>query len=268
MQASTTSVLSVFALLAMPSLAMAGPLAKTGRAIDNKSSSSSSSSSSSGSTSTNNPRPSTPHPESSRGNYTSGDTGHLTSSSTSCDGCSSETQPLRLPVPTVELGLAAQKVRDSDGSVRIDARMLFGRLGLYAGGDYYFEEITDHGEPKSTMSDRSEYVRVNLFELAVLGRLVDSKVLQADVHAGLGVAASSLFKTLPGSALGFSLRARASESVSLRVEGRAMALRHNIQAYEGATGVQFRALWLGYRALQFDVGQVLQGPEAGVRFQF
>ena len=47
-----------------------------------------------------------------------------------------------------------------------------------------------------------------------------------------------------------------------------MALKHNIRAYEGATGLQWRELWLGYRALQFDVGQVLQGPEAGVRFSF
>jgi hypothetical protein len=150
----------------------------------------------------------------------------------------------------------------------MDARMLFGRLGLYAGGDYYFEEITATHAPKSEMSGQSEYVRVNLFELAVLGRVVDSKVIQADVHAGLGVAASSLFKTLPGSAVGVSLLARASKSVSLRVEGRAMSLKNNIRAYEGATGVQFHSLWLGYRALQFDVGQILQGPEAGMRFQF
>ncbi len=190
------------------------------------------------------------------------------SSSTHCDTCSSSSAPIRLPMPSLELGLAAQKVRGSDGSLRMDARVLFGRLGVYAGGDYYFEQISDVGDPKAGMSDRSENVRVNLFELSLLGRVVDSKRIQADVHAGLGVVSSSLFETLPGSAFGASVRVRASDSVELRVEGRVMALKNDIQAYEGATGVLFHSLWLGYRALQFDVGQVLQGPEVGVRFQF
>ena len=44
---------------------------------------------------------------------------------------------------------------------------------------------------------------------------------------------------------------------------RHVALKHEIRAYEGAAGVQLSQFWLGYRALKFDVGPVLQGPEAG-----
>jgi hypothetical protein len=262
---------AIATMLVLPQLASAGPLAKTARAIDNKSSSSSSKSTgSSGASSSGHSRGERPREDRSRGNYSSGSTSttYVSAGSAYCEGCGTEASPLRLPVPTVELGLAGQKVRGSDGSIRLDARMLFGRIGLYTSGDYYFEQVNAPADPKTMMDARSEHVRVNLFELSLLGRLLDTKGLQADVHAGLGVAASSVFATLPGSAVGVTLQAQASELVSLRVEGRAMALRHNIRAYEGATGVQWRELWLGYRALQFDVGEVLHGPEAGLRFHF
>ncbi len=269
MKLVATTTLSLVSLFALGQLASAGPLAKTSRAIDNKTSQSSrsgGSSSGSASTSPNNPRPEqrdSSHYQSTSHSHTQS-TAHYTRSR--CDGCSEPR--LRIPAPDVELGLGGQKVRDSDGSFRLDARLLWGRVGIYAKGDHYFERISASEMPKAFMPDSSEYVRMNLFELAAMGRVVDSKNLQADVHAGLGVVSSSVFETLPGSALGLTLRARASEALSIRVEARAMNLRHNIRAYEGASGVQWKQLWLGYRALQFDVGQVLQGPEAGLRVKF
>jgi hypothetical protein len=194
--------------------------------------------------------------------------GTIHSTGADCRGCDANESRLVLLAPEVELGLAGQKVRGSDGSFRVEARILWGRLGLYTKGDHYFEKISAAEMPKSGTEARSEYIRVNLFEAAVLGRILDSKVLQADLHAGFGVAASSVFATLPGSAIGFSLKARATSELSVAVEARAMSLRHNIRAFEGASGIHWRQFWLGYRALQFDVGQVLQGPEAGLRVRF
>ncbi len=278
MKLGTCIALGLVALLSLPELASAGPLARTGRAIDNKSSGGSSSGSgssgrSSGSHASHNPRDGSPrdhHRNHYRSHNSASDThtGTLRSSSANCDGCSAKQNSLVLLAPEVELGLAGQKVRGSDGSFRMDARILWGRLGLYAKGDHYFERISSAEMPKFSQDARSEYIRVNLFEAAVLGRILDSKLLQADLHAGLGIAASSVFATLPGTAIGFSVKARMAADLSFGVEGRAMSLRHNIRAFEGASGVQWKKLWLGYRALQFDVGQVLQGPEAGVRVRF
>jgi hypothetical protein len=175
---------------------------------------------------------------------------------------------LKIPPPSFEARIAAQKVLDSDGSARLDASVLFGRLGLYASTDYYYEHISANRDVKAMTESMSEDVRVQLFELAMLGRVLETDVLQADLRAGFGAATSSLFDALPGAVVGFALTSRASEQLSVRVEGRALALKHDIRAYEGAAGLQLSQFWLGYRALKFDVGEVLQGPEAGLRLNF
>jgi len=160
--------------------------------------------------------------------------------------------------------MAAQKVRDSDGSFRLDTSLLFGRAGAYVSADHYFEYVS----AKAADGPMAENVRVNLFEIAPMFRAVDEKVVQLDVRAGFSVAASNLFDTLPGGILGVRLLARANTLLSLRLEGRAMAFRHGVKAYEGAAGAQYSIGYVGYRALKFDVGPALEGPEAGLRFTY
>lgn len=51
-------------------------------------------------------------------------------------------------------------------------------------------------------------------------------------------------------------------------EARVMRYAHDISAMEAAAGAHISYAWLGYRALKFDVGPGLEGPEAGLRFHF
>ena len=268
MQKHTVWAALLLVLLLGPAMASAGPLAKTARGVDNKTSSDSGSSSSS---SSDNDSGSDDQDTSSSSGSSSSSGTHSHSSvldgEDSCYSCEDNGPTISLEdlgPASFEARFAAQKVRDSDGSFRFDALLRFGRLGVYAAGDYYYEHI----EAKGTMGQMSEDVRVNLFETAVLGRFIDEDVVTADLRLGFAAAASNLFDTLPGAVFGMRLAARANETIALSVEARAMAFQHDVTAFEGAAGAQIKMIWLGYRALKFDVGPVLEGPEAGVRFHF
>jgi hypothetical protein len=238
--------------------AHAGPLAQTARGVDNRSSSDSKSSA--GTQTDDN---TVDHRDSSSDRDASG-SGTLLAQDSTCYDCEAAPIQLNLGPATWETRFAAQKVRDSDGSFRFNAALLFGQGGAYVSADHYFEHIA----AKAANGVMEEDVRVNLVEVAPMLRFVDEPVIKADVRLGFALAASSHFDTLPGGVLGVRLLARANEMMALRVEARAMAYRHDVIAYEGAAGAQYSIAWLGYRALKFDVGPVLEGPEAGLQFSF
>lgn len=258
---------SVFSLLvgvlAIES-AHAGPLGQTARAVDNKSSSNDNDSSSRSST--------VDHRDDDDDNdNSSSSNSNSSSSSTSsligpdyCFSCDDSGTVLNIPTPTGHARLAGQKVRDSDGSFRFDASLVFGRVGAYASADYYFEHI----EGKGAAGFMEDDVRVNLFELAPLVRFYDEGPITADLRFGLSVAASSHFDTLPGGVLGLRVLARVNDRLAFTLEGRGMSYKNDVVAYEGVAGAQYSIAWVGYRALKFDVGPVLEGPEAGVRFSY
>ncbi len=259
-----TSILALLTMLPTQSV-NAGPLAQTARGVDNKSSSDSESSSSDRSNSDN----TVDHRDdddddsfsgrSSSSLLVGGGGGQAT-----CYSCDESANEVRLGPASGQARLAGQKVRDSDGSFRFDAALLFGQIGAYVSADYYFEHI----EAKAAEGLMEDDVRVNLFELAPMVRFYEDGPLSADLRLGLSVAASSHFDTLPGGVLGLRLLARANDLLALSLEGRAMAFRDDVVAYEGVAGAQYSVAWVGYRALKFDVGPVLEGPEAGLRFSF
>ncbi len=240
--------------------ASAGGLAQTARGIDSKSSSNSSSGSNSDDNDDNDDNDD--DDDDSYGLDASGSTWRGGSGS-SCYDCEPNIHWDISPAQK-ELRIAAQDVRDSAGSFRIDASVLFGRGGAYVSADHYFESIS----AKGANGEMSEDVHINLFQLAPMFRFVNEEVIKADIHLGLAVATSSHFDTLPGAVLGMRILARANKMLALSVEARAMAYQHDIVAYEGAAGAQYSIAWVGYRALKFDVGPVLEGPEVGLRFPF
>ncbi len=244
--------LSLALLLLLAGSATAGNLAETARGVDHKSSSDSKSSSSSD--------------KDHQSDHSSSDSWTDNSSYASCLLCEDTTSGpmIVLPAPDFDLRVSAQKVRDSDGSFHIDTAVSAGPVGLYSAFDYYFEHI----ESGPKMAPMSDDVRVNLFEVSGFARFVQTDVVSADLRLGFAAAASSHFDTLPGGVAGVRLLARANDKLALSAEARVMRYSHEISAMEAMAGAQVSTFWLGYRALKFDVGPVLEGPEAGVHFRF
>tara|TARA_R110002096_G_scaffold435826_2_gene663554 strand:+ start:84341 stop:85168 length:828 start_codon:yes stop_codon:yes gene_type:complete len=268
-----TSASALLLLLALQptNTAEAGPLAQTARAVDNKTSSDDDSSSSSSRDSN-----TVDHRDSNTVDHRDDDDDDNYSASSSssllvtggggqatCYDCDDAAE-LHLGPPSGHARLAGQKVRDSDGSFRFDATILFGQVGAYVSADYYFEHI----EAKAADGLMEDNVRVNLFEIAPIFQVFNNGPLTADLRIGFSAAASSHFDTLPGAVMGVRLQAHANDLIALSLEGRAMAYRDDVVAYEGVVGAQYSIAWLGYRALKFDVGPALEGPEAGLRFAF
>lgn len=235
--------------------ASAGNLAATARGIDHKSSSDNKSSSSDDKSKSDD--------DDDRSSFFNSDNSNY-SACLLCDGSDASIDMSQLPRPNFDLRLVAQKVLDSDGSYHFDASMNIGRVGFFAAVDHYFEKIQSTGK----MAERSEDVRINLFELSAFARLIDHNVFQADLRVGFAGATSSHFDSLPGGILGLRLRAHASPVFSFSAEAKAMRYSHEIAAVEAAAGAHISIAYLGYRALKFDVGPVLEGPEAGLSFQF
>lgn len=266
------SALLLLLALLPTNTAEAGPLAQTARAVDNKTSSDDDDDSSSSSRDSN----TVDHRDSNTVDHRDDDddNNYSTRSSSSllvtggggqatCYDCDDATE-LHLGPASGQARFAGQKVRDSDGSFRFDAAILFGQVGAYVSADYYFEHI----EAKAANGQMEDDVRVNLFEIAPMFQVFNNGPLTADLRVGFSAAASSHFDTLPGAVLGVRLQARANDLIALSLEGRAMAYRDDVVAYEGVVGAQYSIAWLGYRALKFDVGPALEGPEAGLRFAF
>jgi hypothetical protein len=254
--------LALTGLLATPHLALAGPLAQTARGIDNAQSSSSSSDSSS---------------KSSSDSDTSSDSSWYDDDSStdasgapygSCGTCSGATGTTALARSLAKLDVSAafrasaQKVMDSDGAFRLRTNVLFNRVGFELGFDHYYEHISEKGRAP-------EDVKMNLIEATGLVRLFDLKPFRGELRGGFIVAASTHFTPLPGGVVGAQLSARAHDFLTLRASGRAMFFDDEIRAYEGSAGIlAAKFIWMGYRALKFDVGPVIEGPELGLAFEF
>lgn len=255
-------MVSTFALLGLvwgADGAFAGPLAQTARGVDHKSSSSSSSSGGSSDSNT------VDHRDSDSSRDASGETSVLLAGDNTCYECEGGPElNLNLGPLSWETSFAAQKVRDSDGSFRFSTSLRFGHVGAYLAADHYFEHI----EAKAAEGVMEENVRMNLVEVAPMVRMLDEETFSADLRLGFALATSTHFDSLPGGVLGLRLRARANDLLSLEVGGRAMAYQHDIVAFEGTAGLQYSIGYVGYRALKFDVGPVIEGPEAGLRFSF
>ena len=178
--------------------------------------------------------------------------------------CGRNRPRLRVRPIVVSGRLSAQKVRDSDGSVKAGLSLMFGRIGFYGGVDRYFEHI----EAKGTMGLMSEDVRIHLGEATFAFRFIDKPNLFVDFHMGAGIAASTHFETLTGPVFGIRARGELNDMLALTAEGRLFHLEDDIKVNDGAIGLQISQAWLGYRAMKFSVGPVLEGPEIGLRMNF
>jgi hypothetical protein len=88
------------------------------------------------------------------------------------------------------------------------------------------------------------------------------------MDGGLAASSSTEYETILGAVFGLRAEQRLGRDLALVGQGRAFELEADVSALEGWAGVRWRFLSAGYRALRFNVGPPLHGPEAGVAFRF
>lgn len=272
MRPSLVARLLALSLVLLASPAAAGPLSKVVRGVENK-------------VDTHRPSPpeDRPDPPSSDGDDDSspgydqpGGTHfyYVHDDRSSCDGdCGSvriyggaggEARGELLPGPArLDLYLGAHAVVGSQGAFVGDLRLSKGWLGASLSRSSYFERVEGDDGKRGDQS-----VRMDLLSLAANVRLFSEGPTALWLDGGLGATSSSEYDTLLGGMVGARLEHRLRPQLGVAAMGRLYRLQYDVSAAEGWAGVQAWFLRAGYRALRFNVGPALHGPEAGVAFAF
>lgn len=164
------------------------------------------------------------------------------------------TPPARL---SVSLGM--QSVEGSDGAVSAAVRLRSGGLGLAIEGAQYFE--------RGLALDGSELVRMDVWALSASGRVLRVGDGELWVEGGLGGAGSTEFERLMGLVIGGAFTHPLGDRMKLRGGARYYVLEQETQIGEAYADFGVWFLSVGYRALRFNVGPPLHGPQVGVHWQ-
>lgn len=260
----TYAAVALLSLAAASPAALAGPLAETARGIDNKVDTHTASESAPPPPSTSD---STPPPRNdddctscasstvvvASGAYAGGLGGG--------SGAASEPSPPILTGPgRLDLYAGAHSVVGSDGAVLGELRASKDWIGLGVSGIRYVEHVEE--------GKREDDVSLYLTAFTISGRVLRLGPTEVWLDGGMAVTGSSEYATILGTAWSVRGEHRLMADLGLLGQVRYYALEHDISAWEGWAGVRAWFLQAGYRALQFDVGPALHGPEAGVALRF
>lgn len=248
--------------------AQAGPLAQTAHAVDTKVESHSSSNDSAPSP------PSHPDPTPPRNDN-------------DCTGCSStgvvvgtsatyvggygsggystveaggSSEPILTGPGRLDLYAGAHAVVDSDGAMVGELRASKDWIGLAVSGIRYVEHVEDR--------KREDDVSLYLTAFTISGRVFRYDTTEVWLDGGMAASGSSEYDTILGTAWSVRGEQGIMPDLGLRGQVRYYALEHDVSAFEGWVGVRAWFLQAGYRALKFNVGPALHGPEAGVSLRF
>jgi hypothetical protein len=258
------AVSSAAVLALAHSLSHAGPLSQTAHGIDNKVESHTSHDSAPPPPSSSEPPPPPARDDDCTGcggaavvMGTSASYAGSTTYATSGDGTS---EPILTGPGRLDLYLGAHRVIDSDGAMLGELRASKDWIGLGVSGIRYVEHVDD--------GKREDDVSLYLTAFTISGRVFRHGATELWLDGGMAVSGSSEYSTLLGTA--WSMRAEQGITTDLGVRGqvRYVDLEHDVSAFEGWAGVRAWFLQVGYRALKFNVGPALHGPEAGVAFRF
>ncbi|WP_428267928.1 hypothetical protein [Haliangium sp.] len=166
------------------------------------------------------------------------------------------------PVPktTVELEAGLQSVEGSDASISGAVRVSKGDLGLFFEGRRYLE--------RGDAMDESGLIHMDVWALAVAGRIVRLGGAEMWVHGGVSGTGSNEFDSLKGPMFGATMRTPVTSSMALRGGASYYLLEQGMRAVEAQAELSVSVLAVGYRMFRFDVGPTLHGPEMGVRVRF
>jgi hypothetical protein len=163
------------------------------------------------------------------------------------------------PGATVEGYAAAQKVFESTGSVSLALSVVDRRLRFNVGVTQYYEDRMDGGRLTMMMPSLSAGVRLDTggpTQLWLEGGATAARI------KGDPAGDSMLVAPTLGARVVHSLSPR----LALLGDAEGMFFSHDVRAFGGRVGVRFEHVELAFRALDFNVGPALFGPELGVGF--
>lgn len=185
-----------------------------------------------------------------------------------CEGCQSGVVVVGAPavvVPaqpvsaSVEAYAGAQKVFESTGSVSLALSVVDRRFRINAGLTQYYEDRMDDGRLTMMMPSLSGGVRIDAggpTQLWLEGGATMARI------KGDPAGDSSLVAPTLGARVVHPLTPR----LALHGDATAMFFSHDVRAVGGRVGLRFAHVELAFRALDFNVGPALFGPELGVGF--
>ena len=169
--------------------------------------------------------------------------------------------PLVLTGPgRVDLYLGMHSVVDSEGAYVGELRASKGWLGFGVAATSYFERV--EGKPGE------DSIRMDAAAFTVSGRILSAARTELWLDGGMATLGSSEFDTLLGTAWSLRGEHRLADRLSLFGQLRYLALEHDVSAAESWGGVRAWFLAVGYRALKFNFGPPLHGPEAAIALRF
>lgn len=254
MRPQIAASLPVATLLALCSPAVAGPVAAVARGVENK-------------VETHSDSKTSAPPD--RGADSHDHTDYYDTSCVNCGtgtvvfvgGDASGSGETLLPGPArVDLYVGAHAVVGSRGALIAEIRASKDWLGISASATSYFDEAEAKG--------RSDAVRLDLMAFALNARLFGNRATEIWLDGGLGVSSSSEYEPILGTAFGLRAEQRLLPQLALAAQGRLFMLEADVSAWEGWVGVRAGILSAGYRAVEFNVGPPLHGPEAGIALRF
>lgn len=167
--------------------------------------------------------------------------------------------PPQQPGATVEGYAAAQKVFESTGSVSLALSVVDRHLRLNVGVTQYYEDRMDGGRLTMMMPSLSAGVRIDTggpTQLWLEGGATAARI-KGDPAGD---------STLVAPTLGARVVHPLSPRLALLGDAEGMFFSHDVRAFGGRVGVRFEHVELAFRALEFNVGPALFGPELGVGF--
>jgi hypothetical protein len=168
-----------------------------------------------------------------------------------------------LPGPIqLHLYAGAHSVVGSQGALVGEVRVSKAWIGLSASGTSYFERV--EGEDKRG----DQTVRLDLMAFALNGRIAANGPSEMWIDVGLAATTSSEYDAVLGAMAGLRFEHQLGPELGVAAQGRMYRLESDVSAVEGWAGVRAWFVRAGYRALRFNVGPALHGPEAGVAFEF
>ena len=188
-----------------------------------------------------------------------------------CGSCQSAVLPVAIgasgvPVPpqpqpgaTVEGYAAAQKVFESTGSVSLALSVVDQHLRFNVGVTQYYEDRMDGGRLTMMMPSLSAGVRLDTggpTQLWLEGGATAARI-KGDPAGN---------STLVAPTFGARVVHPLSPRLALLGDAEGMFFSNDVRAFGGRVGVRFEHVELAFRALDFNVGPALFGPELGVGF--
>jgi hypothetical protein len=162
-------------------------------------------------------------------------------------------------VATVEGYAGAQKVFESNGSVSVALSVVDRRVRFNAAMTQYYEDRMDGGRLTMMMPSLSAGVRIDPASPTQLWLEGGATMMRIK---GDPAGDSSLIAPTLGVRLVHPLSAR----LALLGDAEGMFFSHDVRALGGRVGVRFEHVEVAFRALDFNVGPALFGPELGVGF--